>query len=323
MFHVLAQSVIASGLTGQAAALFRRAIDIDKKIDDQSKNMGVSLYNLSNTLRYSGALQESEVTARQALLIAQQLSEQEDEVYSLIWLGLTLATRGNQVESAQALDRSLALALQGSAYRPYDYKAMRALWFGEYTDAQLLADKAMTLCQDMRYEQGMIRAAWLQGEAALDLDDLATADERLHHALARARAVNLLEEELPALIGLAELRRRHGDLKAARELLDDVWEPADRGPFKLLHADAYNVLAQIERDAGDHAAAAKAATEAYRLAWCDGPPFAYHWGLLRARAHLSALGVPEPSLPPFDASRYEPMPEVEIDPPDKHESKEP
>ena len=66
MFHVLAQSVIASGLTGQAAALFRRAIDIDKKIDDQSKNMGVSLYNLSNTLRYSGALQESEVTARQA-----------------------------------------------------------------------------------------------------------------------------------------------------------------------------------------------------------------------------------------------------------------
>ena len=204
-----------------------------------------------------------------------------------------------QVESAQALDRSLALALQGTAYKPYEYKAMRALWFGDYTDAQLLADKAMTYCQQRRFERGIISAARLQGEAALGLDDLATADERLHHALARARAVNLLEEELPALIGLAELRRRQGDLKAARELLDDVWEPAERGPYKLLHADAYNVLAQIERDAGDHTAAVKAATIAYHLAWCDGPPFAYHWGLQKAKAHLSALGVTEPITAAF------------------------
>ena len=160
----------------------------------------------------------------------------------------------------------------------------------------------------------MIRAARLQGEAALGLGDLETADERLHHALARARAVNLVEEELPALIGLAELRRRQGDLNAVRELLDDVWEPCERGPFKLLHSDACNVLAQIERDEGNHEAAVKAAMEAYRLAWCDGPPFAYHWGLQKARAQLAALGVPEPILPPFDESKYEPMPEVEIEP---------
>ena len=121
------------------------------------------------------------------------------------------------------------------------------------------------------------------------------------------------------MVGLAELRRRQGDLKAARELLDDVWEPAERGPFKLFHADAYNVLAQIERDAGNHEAAVKAAIEAYRLAWCDGPPFAYHWGLQKAKVHLAALGVPEPVLPPFDESKYEPMPGVEIEPLDEEE----
>ena len=48
--------------------------------------------------------------------------------------------------------------------------------------------------------------------------------------------------------------------------------------------------------------------------WCDGPPFAYHWGLEKAKAHLAALGAPEPVLPPFDESKYEPMPEIEIDP---------
>ncbi len=113
------------------------------------------------------------------------------------------------------------------------------------------------------------------------------------------------------------MHRRQGDLNAARELLDDVWEPAERGPYKLFHADACNVLAQIERDAGNHAAAVEAATKAYRLAWCDGPPFAYHWGLQKAKAHLAALGAPEPDMPPFDASKYEPMPEVEIVPADE------
>jgi hypothetical protein len=129
-----------------------------------------------------------------------------------------------------------------------------------------------------------------------------------------ARGVNLIEEELPALIGLSELQRSQRDLNAARELLDDVWEPAERGPYKLLHADACNLLAQIERDAGNHAAAVKAAMMAYQLAWCDGPPFAYHWGLQKAKAHLSALGVSEPTLSPFDASKFEPMPQIEIDP---------
>jgi hypothetical protein len=148
------------------------------------------------------------------------------------------------------------------------------------------------------------------------LGDLATADERLHHALARARAVNYVEEELPALVGLAELRRHQGDLKAAHNLLDDAWEPAERSPYPLFHADAYNVLAYIERDAGNTQTAIDAATAAYQLAWCDGPPFAYHWGLEAARAHLTALGAPEPTMPPFDESKYEPMPEVEIDPPD-------
>lgn len=85
----------------------------------------------------------------------------------------------------------------------------------------------------------------------------------------------------------------------------------------MFHADAINVLAQIERDEGNRDAAVEAATKAYQLAWCDGPPYAYHWGLEKAKAHLAALGAPEPEMPPFDESKYEPMPEVEINPPDE------
>jgi tetratricopeptide (TPR) repeat protein len=207
VLHVLAQSVRASGQPEQGTTMYRRSLEIDEKMGDQS-NMGVSLNNLSNALRFSGALHESEVAARQALLFSRQSNNEEDEVHSLFYLGLTLAARGKQVESAQALDRSLELAHLGNAYKSYDDQAMRALWFGEYIEARRLANQAMAYAQQRRFERGIINAARLQGEAALGLDDLAAADERLHHALVRARAANLIEEELPALIGLAELRRR-------------------------------------------------------------------------------------------------------------------
>jgi len=77
------------------------------------------------------------------------------------------------------------------------------------------------------------------------------------------------------------------------------------------------VLAQIERDKTNTAAAIEAAMKAHRLAWCDGPPFAYHWGLEKAKQHLKELGAPEPSLLAFDESKFEPMLAVEIDPDDE------
>ena len=53
------------------------------------------------------------------------------------------------------------------------------------------------------------------------------------------------------------------------------------------------------------------------LAWCDGPPFAYDYGLRTARAHLQALGAPEPEMPPYDASQHEPIEEIPIEPEDE------
>jgi tetratricopeptide (TPR) repeat protein len=176
---------------------------------------------------------------------------------------------------------------------------------------------AWKLAHVVNYESDFIEAARRQGQAALGLNDLAVADERLNLALKRARQVNLVEEELLALIALADLRRQGGKPDEAREYLDDVWDAADRGPYPLVHADACNVLAQLERDAGNADKAIAAATQAYRLAWCDGPPFAYHWGLVAAQKHLRELGAPEPEMPPFDKSKFDPMPEVEIDPDDE------
>ena len=305
-----------SGQPGRAATLYRRANTIYSETKSDH-NISIGLYNLSDTLRQSGALRESESAARRALVIIREQHNRSEESACLRWLGVTLAARGRKQESRIALDRSLAIASTGDAYEPYDYQAMRALWIGDYGSASSWADKALDSSRAILYERGEIRAARQQGEAALGLNDFDIADERLHHALTRARMVNLVEEELPALVALAGLRRRQGDLVVARELLEDVWEVAERGPYLLFHADACCVLAKVERDAGNRDEAIKAATKAFELAWCDGPPFAYHWGLERARGLLKELGAGEPELPVFDESKFEPMPEVEIDPADE------
>jgi tetratricopeptide (TPR) repeat protein len=318
--NALAQGYQLSGQPGRATSLYRLDIEICIREEDKG-NAPVALCNLSNALRLVGALRESESASRRALVITREQSDRFQEAVSLNWLGLTLAARGIARESESALQRSLRIfvALSHTQFQGVtnSYLAQRALWLGNFDAALLLADRAWELAHDARYERDFIRAARLQGAAALGLGDFTKADERLHHALTRARAVNLVEEDQQALVALAELRRRQKDLKAARELLDDVWELSERGPYPLFHADAFNVLAQIERDAGNHAAAVDAATKAYRLAWCDGEPYAYHWGLVAARKHLRELGAPEPQMPPFDESKYEPMPEVEINPHDE------
>ena len=109
----------------------------------------------------------------------------------------------------------------------------------------------------------------------------------------------LADLEPNILLGLAMVRSRTllpGSKRTneVNRLLGEALKLANRCQYRLKQADIHNFLAQIERDAGNYHAAIEAATQAYRLAWCDGPPFAYHWGLEKAKAHLTALGAPLP-----------------------------
>jgi tetratricopeptide (TPR) repeat protein len=316
--NALAQGYQLSGRTGAATDLFQRHNALCEA--GSLSGLDVGLRNLSYVLRLAGKLRESEAAARRAIGLCRGSGNRLLEGVGLQWLGLTLATRGVTAGSGHALDGASRIFVEQHAPQSEGvtsaWLAERALWLGNAVAARQSANSACELASHLRLEGDFIRAARLQGEAALGLGDLPVADERLRHALTRARTVDLVDEELPAMTALAELHRRQNNPAAARELLDQIWEPAERGPYPLFHADALNVLAQIERDAGNTTAAIQAATEAYTKAWCDGPPFAYHWGLEKAKAHLAALGAPEPALPPFDESKYEPMPEIEIDPPE-------
>ncbi len=224
-FALLAIGYKASGQPGRAVPFYRYQITTRLESNDP-RNASKGLSNLSEALRLSGDLRESESAARRAFVIARTQIVDFLESTCLNRVGLALAARGVVRDSESALKRSLRIdmALSNNQAEGYDNSelAQRGLWLGEFAAALSFANDAWGLAHVQNLEADFIRAARVQGEAALGLNDLVTADEWLHHALTRARTVNLVEEELPSLVALAELRRRQGDVKAARELLDDV-----------------------------------------------------------------------------------------------------
>jgi tetratricopeptide (TPR) repeat protein len=136
----------------------------------------------------------------------------------------------------------------------------------------------------------------LLAEARMNLGYVEDAIAAFSEFLREARAKALVELELPCLRSLAEANRRLGDHTQSRVCLDDLAELAARGPYRLVQADAANVLAALERDLGDPEAAVAAAEAAYRYAWCDGPPHAYHWALEQAGRLLRELKAPLPPI---------------------------
>jgi tetratricopeptide (TPR) repeat protein len=303
------------GRLDRAVLCFRRSIALYER-QGNIELLAKVVCNLAEALLAMGAIHTAEASAFRALNLARADARPFAENISLKAIGLAGATRG-RADRRRALHRSLALRRDMSYLdglgRINASLAKSALWRGEAALAGLLADCAWEFAGIARHESDFINASRLQGEAALALGNLTLADERLHHALSRARTINHMEHEVGSVTALASLHLRRGEIARGREHLDGVWDAAARGPYRLLHADARNALAEIEVHEGHRDAAIAAATAAYKLAWCDGPPFAYDYGLRTARAHLQALSAPEPELPPYDASKHEPIDEIPIE----------
>jgi tetratricopeptide (TPR) repeat protein len=315
----LANSYFMTGQPGRAAPLYRRANGIYEQLKGGLQNI---LVILGRPLFEIGALRETNGTLRQALILNRDLDDRFQEGVTLSELGRLFGVLGECRLGRIAILRGIRLfqsteSFQGEGIATA-HLAEQSLWVGETSMGLTWAERAWELAKHNAFERDFIRAAIWQGRAALSLGDLAAADERLYHALTRARAVRLVGLELASLITLAELELRRGHNTEARACLNDVWEAAERGPYQLLQADACNVLTAIALAENDQPAAIDAATKVYKAAWCDGPPYAYHWGLQKAKAHLAVLGAPEPDMPPFDESKFEPLPEVEINPKDEY-----
>lgn len=315
----MADAYAFTGSEKDAKRHYLQSIELCSESHDEF--LAQNFQGLALTLARSGKLHSAEVAARRALVIARRLETPFWEARSSRKLGLVLASRGRIIDALRILNRTKIAfdELEDPHWigATRNYIARCKLWQGEYETAMKAAREAHSLVREEFCEPCSLSSKRLEGLCALAMNRVEAAEECLIHVLENARLVRLPRETIETLQALAQVQLQKGDLRSARNSLNDIWTTAKSGPYPLVHADALNVLAQIERDEGNTPAAIVAATQAYQLAWCDGPPFAYHWGLEKAKNHLKELVAPVPEMPQFDESTFEPMPEVEIDPEDK------
>jgi hypothetical protein len=319
---ILLELSLAYAINGEpkrAAKFLAKSLNLRQKDYD---TLVRSLRHLANTLRLCGDLYLAERNLYQGLKIYTDYHGY-DSIVDLGWLTLLDEIRG--IGSIKITQKMLKTVKRDFREFFYSIFAQAALWRKSYELANKYTNEAFKIetrrqkKHGKRHKRDLTRLLRLHGMAAYGVNDHLQADQYLYNAVSHARSANLIEEEMYSLVAIAELERRRGNLPLAREHLADTWEMCERAPYRLIHADGMNILAQIERDAGNTDAAITAATKAYELAWCDGISedgkhrYAYWWGLKDAEKHLTELGAPIPKLPPFDPAAHEPLPEIDWD----------
>lgn len=146
--------------------------------------------------------------------------------------------------------------------------------------------------------RGVIRRLHaLRGTWLLQSGRFGEAEPALEEAIAMARESGLPTPEVEARLAMAQAKQ--GKLESARETAERIAEL--EGPPNVSLAELFLTLEDLAR-AREHA------LRGYREAWADGMPYVNWWDLQRCRAVLSAVGEPEPKLPPFDPSKTKPLP---------------
>lgn len=300
LLNDLAISLDLTGQPSRSMAVYRQAVELSRHSGDKA-NLCRELGNFGAALCDTGALREAALSLREALQLSRDVNSRELNSICLTNIGSLFALVGQYHLAEKALGHSTPLGLLGGYAEGTRGAALASLALRR-NDAKgclLLADRTLALTAINRHQSTEIRARVLRGRAQLSLGELNLADESLTVALRQASQLKLVQQELPAIIATAELEFARGDLAGAKARLGNVIMFADAGRYPLRQADAYNKLAQIEAALGNSGAAKDAADAAYRHSWCDGPPYAYDWGLKNARTQLDALGVKYPAIAPF------------------------
>ena len=308
-----------SGLSYYQSGDPGRALDMLNRIgwtdaDDLSRGLVLK----SMALLQMGMLADAERSVRESINM-NMLSDKDDETLEIgiLTLAMVLIRRGQYKKGSAWLSDPRAKGkpysdIQGF-FGPLDLLelGMIALRQDNITSAQALAQRAAARAEELDRPLARIQTSSLSAAVAETLGEHERAHELFNNALVLARETRLADNEAQLLIQLGEWNARGSHLSTARKYAADALQVAEHGQLKLRQVDAANLLSRVERASGNQRKASIAAGEAYRLAWCDGPPFSYELGIQQARENLAAVGEQEPTgLLPFNSATQ--MPELVI-----------
>ncbi len=321
----LANSYAISGQPRRAVPLYLASNGVDEKRGEK-KGVAIGLGNVATQQLVIGALAAAEQNLRRATELSREIKADDDESTWHYDLGRVLCYCGKFREAEEEFEiafkmKSDHIQAQGIITA---YRALRALLMGNASAALEAARKARELaeeCARTQYpvERDFVRAEWLIG-AALNLtpspspkrrgEILAEAEQHLQEALARDRAINMMDHEAPILLEFARLRvadarlqmtdhrqKYNALMQEAFDFANEALQIAERCEYRLHEAEIQNFLAEWWKQRADdsgvgatlvvaHAKAKQHAERAKERAWCDGPPHYYKVAYERAEKTL-------------------------------------
>lgn len=309
----LANCYYLTGRPLRAALLQQRHNAIYENLNDNT-NLVVGLGNLAQFQISIGAFRSAEAVLRRGIGICVEGNNQLWEAASQQKLGRLFAYCGAWAESASALESSqrydeMNEDMQGLSL-DFAYRALHQLLLlrsaavvGDErsrstvsTLAIRLARRALELVDEtarvhFSHPRDYVRTNWLLGAAYCVAGQAAEAEHHLYEALERCRRINATDNEADILLEIARLRLAGNEVEAAHLFANDALVLAERSGFVLQSADAHIMLARLARSRGNRGSVRHHATEAKRLAICDGTPnYTYKVAYDEAVQILNQLG---------------------------------
>lgn len=297
----------AYGYLGQnERALVLKGLKIQLNLDRRdSANLGVGLRNYAISLRADGRIAAARRAIELALELASADGDLDGRAFSHLSMLAITVTTGHWDEAETYYEafcedppRLQTVVWQAEAER---YRAAALVYQGQ--DSMDALNEAWALAVHSHDALGMRHLHRLRGEIAMWRGSPDAAAEHFQDAIALARQHG--GADLAIYLGcLARVRAAQRAYGPARAL---IAESFDQPYLTQLH-DIHNNAAEVWLALDEPEQAARHALDAYRLAWADGPPFAWWWSLERAARTLTSLGLEPPRLRPFDEDAVAPVP---------------
>ncbi|HEY2069066.1 MAG TPA: DUF4062 domain-containing protein [Rhizomicrobium sp.] len=255
----------------------------------------INVANMSEDLFLQNRFAHAARTCELLIDVAIATGDEEREFMGKLLQFSRLARFGKATEAAAkwAVLDSLSRPKTRELYRPGDAEAVYVRFqfcVGNLQEEHLR--NAEQLSASGRNRSTIRELHQIRGEWLMEQGKWASASASLQEAVLMAREREIENSEAEAALLLAKFR--------AGELLDPRSE-AERLSRSKKPANRY--LSMLWLAIGEPGIAQKHALMAYERAWADGEPYVDRYELNKATALLQALGVPIPSLPPYDPAK--------------------
>ena len=275
-----------------------------------AENSSVALYYHTGIILCEGLAKLFEAQKNFATHLSNFSRSYQPTIAGRNYMSTVLRYKGEWELSLQSANQGLADADKAKIIDEHVVSCLRSVALvhldkGEPLKGIESAREAMRIAEDIRNEESIVRSMLVLASIETAVSKPKQGIARAREALVRARQMRSPLCECLTLLALAHIYVINGDDDAATNHLDDIWEPVARGPLRVIEGEALALFAGILTRSDREEEAADYALRAYRIAWSDGPPYAYKKLLDTCTRLLRTLRIKPPAdLEEFDDSLH-------------------